>query len=292
MTGVVIPNTSGKVQIDELTEGVVGGTGVFDKLMASLTEHLMVEFKAQRIRGTDYANVYMQLVGQTLSQAIQYTGAKAKLPLELQALEAQIQKTTAETALTVKQASLVEVQATKEAAEIELVEREIALKEQQLDINLKELELKSAQFELAKAQILSTRQDVLLKKAQLEIANKELAIKEYELKYKTPAEVDSINAQTALYKQKTITEKAETKGDVAEQGSAKYANIKVLEAQAKGFDTDARQKLLKLLLDTWATRNNADPDGNGANADNELWDKNIGQVVNHNAEAIGLTLRD
>ena len=96
--------------INELTEGTVAGTGVFDVLMQAVKAHLKGEFEAGRIRGTDYANAYTMSVGQVLAQASQYATQRAKLEAELKLLEAQTLQVQQETQTSAAQAGLLAAQ--------------------------------------------------------------------------------------------------------------------------------------------------------------------------------------
>ena len=55
-----------------LTEGIVNGAGVFDTLMDAVNTHLDVQYKAGRITGKDYANVYLGSMQATLAQAVAF----------------------------------------------------------------------------------------------------------------------------------------------------------------------------------------------------------------------------
>ena len=95
MTTTPIDNTSitTDFNVDELTEGTLTGKGVFDVLLQTLRLHLDREFNSNRITGTAYATVYSQAITAFLAQAAQYAINKAKLPLELQLLQEQINLT-------------------------------------------------------------------------------------------------------------------------------------------------------------------------------------------------------
>lgn len=187
--------------IDELTSGTLNGNGVFDVLMKTVHEHLKREHDEGRIRDTDYANAYIQLMQNALQQATQYSIQKAKLPLELQLLEANIHKTGAETVLTTKQGGLIDAQAVHEMAknrqteyitnvklpaEVKNQEKQTELLEFELTkIKPKELELKSQQIELGKLEIsLKEKQiplmekEIELKQNQIDLGHKEIALKE------------------------------------------------------------------------------------------------------------------
>lgn len=137
-----------------------------------------------------------------------------------------------------------------------------------MELAIKFLLEKEKQFyeiELVESQIANSKKDLELKETQisislkeLEIKTKELAIREYELQNRLPAEVAGILANTLLTNQKTITEKAQTDGSVIGNESVIDWNRQVLEAQVKGIDQDAKQKIMRMLIDTWTTRMNND----------------------------------
>lgn len=140
----------------------------------------------------------------------------------------------------------------KQFYEIELIEANIANAKK--DLELKEYDLtkiKPQELAIKITQLGIAEKELLLKAKQLELA-------EYELLNKLPAEVAGILANNALIAQKEITEKAQTDASVIGPDSVIDWNIKVLEAQVKGIDQEAKQKIMNLLLSTWTTRMNND----------------------------------
>lgn len=328
---ITIPNSSVDLSfnISELTSGTLDGNGVFDVLMKAVYLHLEREYEDNRIRGTDYANAYIQLMQNGLQQATGYSLQKAKLPLELQLLEAEIQKVATDTIVATKQGGLLDAQAIHEMSknrqteyitniklpkEVALIDANIRNQDKQtalLEFELtylkpKELELKQQQIELAKAEVeLKLKQiplmekELELKEKQVAIAEKELGIKEqqlalakFELEFKAPAEVKSINAQGDLYNQKVITEKAQTDPSVIGTGSVIDVQNKLHEKQKDSYDRDAEQKVLSILVETWKVRHNADPDfeDNAVNAINKLNNHVIGKAVEKASTGIGLVV--
>lgn len=279
--------------INELTNGE--GTGSLDSLLVSLKKQLWSEYENNRIRGTDYANAYIETIKHGLGTISQYTLERAKLPLELQMMEAQLHKVATDTAVATKQGGLIDAQIYKEMAhtrqidyetehklpkELELME--VKLQNDRIELELKEFELR----QLRPLQLEITKQELEIKKSQLEIAIKEIAIKEqqlalarYELDVKAPAEVNSINAQAELYRQKVITEKAQTDASVIGDGSSIARSNAVLEQQAISYINDSKLKTASMLVDTWKIRRNDDPDSAPVDNINQLHDPNIGKVV-------------
>lgn len=301
MTTITIPNatTSPDFSIKELTTGELDGNGAFDIIMATLQKHLWREYENNRIRGTDYANAYVGMLNNALGQITGYALNKAKLPLELQLLEAQIQKVATDTIVATKQGGLIDAQIKKETAETERIHlemthklpKELALIDAQIANMKAEVALKAYELQFIKPiQLQIMREELALKKEQVKIAIKELELKEYELLNKLPAEVRSLDAQGKLYAQKVITEKAQTDSSVIGSGSVIYHNNKVLAEQARSYDNDGKIKVLSILTDTWKVRRTDDPDTAPVDNINKLHDPVIGKSVEKVIEGVGIVL--
>ena len=52
-----------RADIAELTQGVVDGTGAFDKVMSSVKAHLEDQFQKGRITGDQYVKAYIEMTG-------------------------------------------------------------------------------------------------------------------------------------------------------------------------------------------------------------------------------------
>lgn len=77
------------ISITDLTNGSLAGTGVFDILMRSVDLHLQREFDASRIKGTDYANVYVTALGQVMAQSVQFVLGEQAADKQADLLDAQ-----------------------------------------------------------------------------------------------------------------------------------------------------------------------------------------------------------
>lgn len=78
------------IQVVDLTSGSIDGTGVFDKLMVSVKAHLTQEYRDQRIKGPEFATVYLGALDNVLNTSVQFLLQKARVGLEAQLLEQQI----------------------------------------------------------------------------------------------------------------------------------------------------------------------------------------------------------
>jgi len=63
-----------EITLPDLTvgEGSPTGTGVFDKLMKASAAHIQREYKAGRIKGGDYATVYLGAMQAVMQQSVQF----------------------------------------------------------------------------------------------------------------------------------------------------------------------------------------------------------------------------
>ena len=135
---VTLPDIA-PVTIDDITQGSVTGTGIFDKLMATVAAQLQAEFQADRITKSDYGQVYVSALNNTLGQAIQFLLTKdqavvqaatlaaqyEKIALEKDILELQKQQLTLQLAQLEQQTLLIQSQILTDAAQRALINQKI-----------------------------------------------------------------------------------------------------------------------------------------------------------------------
>lgn len=97
------------VPITDLTQATLEGQGAFDLLMRAVKAHLDGEYRAGRIKGTEYSTVYLGALTQVMQTGLAFVLQKQKTDLEAQLLEKQIeltnqQRINAEVEMTVLQA--------------------------------------------------------------------------------------------------------------------------------------------------------------------------------------------
>lgn len=135
---VTLPDIA-PVTVDDITQGSVTGTGIFDKLMATVAAQLQAEFQADRITKSDYGQVYVSALNNTLGQAIQFLLTKdqaalqaatlaaqyEKIALEKDVLELQKQQLTLQLAQLEQQTLLIQSQILTDAAQRALINQKI-----------------------------------------------------------------------------------------------------------------------------------------------------------------------
>jgi len=63
-------------KVADITSQAVGGTGVFDVMMSTLSAHIKSEYQANRITGAEYAKSYVALTQLAMGSAVQFVLAK------------------------------------------------------------------------------------------------------------------------------------------------------------------------------------------------------------------------
>ena len=156
-----IKNFTDNVNIEDLDYSVTGD-GIFDTLMETGTKHLKAQFEANRIREEDYANAYIELYKYTLQIA-------ADIYLKRGQIEAEIEKTKAET-------DNIKAEADKTKAETSLINAQVQLIPLERDKLQAEISLANAQAEESKqkVEVLKEQLKLLGKQVETENAKKDL----------------------------------------------------------------------------------------------------------------------
>ena len=72
------------IQFTEFTSGLITGNGHYDVLMRVNLQHIQQEYQAGRIKGADYANVYLSLLQSSMQIAMEFTMREKELELKLE----------------------------------------------------------------------------------------------------------------------------------------------------------------------------------------------------------------
>lgn len=106
------------LQITQLTADAK--TGVFDALMKSVSSHVDTEFRAGRIKGAEYATVYLGSLELALQIGMQFLLSQRKAGLEADLLAQQVALATQQTANAVLEGKVLVAQECKLRAEFDL----------------------------------------------------------------------------------------------------------------------------------------------------------------------------
>lgn len=238
------------VEVKDLTGGEVAGAGAFDELMRTIKSNLQSEFDAERIIGSEYANVYLGSINAALATASQFiltlpTMNQQTLLLQEQVIQAQKQnlildeqllKTVAETAVVGKQGALLDEQLLKTQAETALVSANKLLTDKQVEKLTAEILLIGKQEDQLTAETALTNQKLV------NLINEDLSITK--AREKADAEISILN-------QKKLTEEAQILDVVNGNTVTGVIGLQKLlyQNQADGFIRDAEQKAAKIHAD-------------------------------------------
>ncbi len=197
------------------------GEGLFDQLMLAVEKQLDKQYDAQRIRGTDYANVLVGSINSVLGNTTQYL-------LGQLLVEEQRAKIVAETNLLLKGEDKIDV-------EIELLGLEKAKLKYEIEeiLPLQKSKLQT-EIDVLNAQILKITEEITQMQAQQALWVKQ-GLK--------------IDKEVVFLSTKIRTEDANTVGGVAQMGSLINDQQRLLRAQKLGFSGDLQVKVGKLHAD-------------------------------------------
>lgn len=105
------------ILVTDLTTSTVPGTGVFDLMMEAVKARLTEEFQAGRIKGPEYATVYLGALTATMNAAVDFLLRKDIADAERDKILAEITLLESQTALTDEQQANAVIQGTVLAAE-------------------------------------------------------------------------------------------------------------------------------------------------------------------------------
>jgi hypothetical protein len=115
----VAPGNNNTVTLAKLTSANADGIGVFDVLMRSVKAQLDAEYNANRIKGSEYATVYLGSLQAVLQTSLQMVLAQEKTNLEIQVLEKEVLLRDQQITRTNKEIEVLEQKRLTELAQVE-----------------------------------------------------------------------------------------------------------------------------------------------------------------------------
>lgn len=299
--------------IDQLTDATLEGDGVFDVLMRANKAHLDAEYAKDRIKGAEYATVYLGSLESVMSTSLQFLLQREKIALEAELMAQQVEIAKIQLLKTQVELEILRASQAKVPAEIALLEQQ---KINLVSENLLTIE-KTTQTTQQTANLIAEGQNIpkqglILDNQKAQIAQQTVNLAAEKLltdgktqltghqsanaviegtvlqaqKCKLDAEFDLLKStnlkaiqETALLAQKNVTEKAQTLAMGVDENSVIGRQKLLYKAQTDGFTRDAEQKAAKLLVDTWNVRRTTD-EGTVADGVNMLNDATVGRAVN------------
>lgn len=237
------------VTVADLSATTLDGAGVFDVLMRSVKAHLDAEFKLGRIKGPEYATVYLGSLEATLQTSLQFLVSQGKIAKELDLLD--------------KQISLADKELAKADATIAQITAQADLATQQ-KTNLV-------------AEALNIPKQGALVDAQKDLATQQGANAVLEGQVLTETKLKTIEEKNLLA-QKKVTETAQTSSVGVDADSVVGKQKLLYAAQTAGFVSDKIQKGADLMIKSWNVRRTTD-EATVADSTNKLDDTHVGAAV-------------
>ena len=273
------------ITLNDLTLATLDGTGVFDVLMRANKAHLEAEYSKNRIKGSEYATVYLGSLEAVLNSALQFLLQKDKIALEAQLIEQQILlaqveviKANAQVLQTQAQTELVKQQTANALAELAILQAN-ALK---IPAEIAHLQAQTAMVNQQKANLV-LEADNIPKQGAVLVGQKCKLDAEFDLLKTTNLKTAE---EQALLAWKTTTEKAQTTALGVDADSVIGKQKALYGAQTSGFTRDAEQKAADLMTKTWMTRRTTD-EATVADGVNMLNDAAVGRAVNKLLSGVG-----
>ena len=236
------------VTVADFTAQTLEGDGVFDVIMRSAGAHVEREYNNDRIKGVEYATVYLGLLDTVLARSMQFLLEKDKVTLELELLNVQVELAELSKLKTQADITLVEAQVITAGADLLRIQAQTRLLDRQELNAVKEGIVLDAQACKLKAEF-----DVLM------------------------SQVPKAAAEIGLLNQKRLTEVAQTNGSGVTDHSVIGKQMVLYTRQADGFLRDAEQKVADPLIKTWSVRRTTDEATPGEGAG--LSDANVKRAV-------------
>ena len=217
---------------------------VLDGVMETLKKHLFEEFNKGRLRGTDYAKVYVGSTEAVLGNTVQYLVGMALTNEQRQKVLADIEFQQKQAEKVEKEIELIDKQIEKMEYEILQVQAQTDLLEAQTNqVNEETTRKLPAEVALLEAQTDKTEADTLLAEEQGRLIQDQRTLK-------LPIEIEKVTAEKDLLLAKKLTE------DGQPAYLAKQSEL--LDAQKIGFKGKAAADLAKIAADTYAVMRTTD----------------------------------
>ena len=224
------------------------GTGVFDKLIQSVEQHIESQHKAGRITGTSYYDVYLGSMQSVLAESVRFLLSEQQAGLEAELLNEQILSEQKKN----EPGGLIDLEKRKNQEQIDLIIAQTAAQYESIDASRKDTNrknlLNSKQvIKIGKeSELLTTQNSELLLSGVVE-----RALKDAQRIATASGGIDNtnkVNADVAYTNAREVEQIAATVRMDLE--SAK--KVLLIEAQTLGFKVDGKQKLLKQMFEGFA----------------------------------------
>lgn len=244
-----------KLTIGDLTSGMVGGDGVFDKILSSLSTHLKGEYAANRISGQEYTKAYIGVTGAALQAAVQFLLQRDQAFLSAALVQRQARVADAEVIKARVDIAIAKASLVRATFEAHIAESTYGLTKMKLateDATYAGLVHDNTAKEFTNTDLLP-RQSALLQ-GQIDGIELDNTGKEYTQINILPKQKDLLQEQIEVQRAQTLDTRTDTATVTGLLGKQKalYAQ------QIISYQRDAETKAVKMWADAWITQKTLD----------------------------------
>lgn len=251
-----------EILLSDLTETSLTGNGVFDGLMRTVKLHLDEEYKNGRIRGQEFATVYLGAIQSVMDRSLQFLMDRQRADQEAQLLAAQVLHTN-------KQVEIADAEILIKQAQVDATLAEVAIAEAKL-VNLpKEGALLDAQVAQMNAQTGKVAIEINRLNADIGLTNAQTS--------KVALDADMVAAQTANVEAELLGINAKTSLTNQQVTNAVTENTVLIAQECKlraEFDHLAELRLKTaaetVLINQKRVTEQAQTSGTGVDADSVI----------------------
>ena len=177
-----LKNAPNKLTLEDLTERVIDGNGVFDGVMTAMKAHLVEEYNAGRITGAEYTKAYIAMLQVGLQQAVQFlvsrdTAYYQALAAAIQAIQSSVEIYAAKVQLAIAQAQahLTKAQYAAQVLQLGQIDKQTDFVTAQTEAQEETIDQILAQTDLVKEQIVTQQKQQELLVQQTEQAHAQVS---------------------------------------------------------------------------------------------------------------------
>jgi hypothetical protein len=238
------------IELSNLTDSTNAdnGTGVFDKLIQSIEQHIESQYKAGRITGSDYWSVYLGSMQSALSESVKFLLSEQQAAKQADLLNEQILSEKKKN----EPGGLIDLEKQKNQEQIDLIIAQTAAQYESIDASRKDTNrknlLNSKQvIKIGKeSELLTTQNSELLLNGVVERSLK--AAQEVATASNAIDNTNKVNAEVALINAREVEQIAATVRMDLESSK----KVLLIEAQTLGFKVNGKQNLLKQMFEGFA----------------------------------------
>lgn len=271
----------------QLTGGEKAGSGLYDELMRTSQSHLEAEFKAGRIKGTDYANAYLGMMQANLTTGLQFVMQKELTNAQVEIAKEQIKQNEKHNEILELQRAQLEI--TNQTAQYNL---DVTLPAQTLLLDEQLLQSKE-QTKLLTAQLAQANAQTALTNSQKNLSEEQVISERTKTTNPTggtsKVAYDKTLAEISVLEQKKLTEQKQTTGTKDDTDGLVGAEMKLKHVQSESFLRDAEQKATKIYSDIFSVMYSTEAEG----MDGDAWgfsSTNADKVLEGMLKGVGATV--